>query len=109
MGNGLTRNMHYLPQCYLKGFAKAPSKKSQLHVCDLKEGRWFPTSPRNVGARRDFNTVKVEGLEPDAVESWLSGLEAKCDALLTQMRETFAMPSGVDFENLMEFQQRLEE
>lgn len=101
MGSGLTRNMHYLPQCYLKGFAKAPSKKSQLHVYDLKQGRWFPTIPRNVGARRDFNAVQVEGLAPDEVESWLSRFEAKFDALLTLMRETFAMPTGEEYENLM--------
>ena len=101
MGNGVTRNMHYLPQCYLKGFAKSPNKKSQLHVYDLRKWAWFSTVPRNVGARRDFNTVKVEGLAPDAVKSMLSGFEAKFDRILTWMRETCEMPTGVDYQDLM--------
>lgn len=101
MGNGVTRNMHYLPQCYLKGFAKAPSKKSQLHVYDVKKWSWFSTVPRNVGARRDFNTVKIDGLAPDAVESMLSGFETKFDRVLSRMRETTVMPVGEDYQDLM--------
>lgn len=101
MGNGVTRNMHYLPQCYLKGFAKSPNKKSQLHVYDLKKGTWFSTVPRNVGSRRDFNTVKVEGLAPDAVEKMLSEFETKFDRILTRMRDTAAIPTGVDYQDLM--------
>lgn len=93
--------MHYLPQCYLKGFAMAPSKKSQLHVFDMKTNRWFQTVARNVGARRDFNTVKLQNQPPDAVESLISGFETKFDAILTTMRQTFCMPTGADFENLM--------
>lgn len=95
--------MHYLPQCYLKEFALAPSKKSKLFVFDMKKNIWFQTTPLNVGAVRDFNRVKLKDLPPDAVEKLLSTYEAKFAHLLENMRNTFTMPCGDDFDTLMAF------
>lgn len=96
-----TRNMHYLPQAYLKQFAAAPSKKSKLHVFDLRQDRWFATVPRNVGARRDFLKVDIPGQPPDMMENILSPFEARVDVILTTMRETQVMPDGEDYGHLM--------
>lgn len=59
----MSRNHHWVPQCYLKGFTKGRSKKSLLYVTDFQAGRQFPTVPRNVAAGREFNRGEIEKTE----------------------------------------------
>lgn len=99
--SNIARNHHYLPQCYLKGFAKSPSKKSQLHVFDLKTGKSFCTCPRNVGAVRDFNTVELDGHAPDVVEKIFSQFETEASKVLDQIRACHVMPKDADFNIFM--------
>jgi len=67
------RNHHFLSQFYLKGFTKNGSKHSKLVAVDLIDSKAFETTPRNVGAERDFNYI--EGLPYDAVENSLARFE----------------------------------
>src|SRR4051812_1710975 len=76
---GGARNHHFVPQFYLKGFAKPRSKDGKLFVCDMKERRRFQTRPRNVAAKRDFNRVEAEHIDPNIVESQLSAIESEFD------------------------------
>lgn len=97
------RQHHWLPQCYLKGFARNRSKNSKLSVLDLRKGAFFETSPRNVGGRRDFNRVEMEGVSPDAVESALAPLEGRFDRILEKLIDTGSMAKGEDYLLLMNF------
>ena len=57
----VARRHHYLPRCYLKGFAK-PQKRGKscyVHVFD-RDGKTFTTNIVNIAAERDFNRVEVE-------------------------------------------------
>jgi len=81
------RHHHYLSQCYLKGFTKGFSKKSKLTVIDFKEKRDFETIPRNVGGRRDFNRIEIEGIDPNAIESALSIFEGQANTALKKIEE----------------------
>lgn len=99
--SNIARNHHYLPQCYLKGFAKSPSKKSQLHVFETKTGKSFCTCPRNVGAVRDFNTVELEGHPPDVIEKIFSQFESEAAKVLDVIRACQEMPKGEDFNILI--------
>jgi uncharacterized protein DUF4238 len=67
---------HYIPQCYLKGFADNPNKP-RLHVTDLAERRTFITKPGNIGAAQHFHGINVYGLPPDALENSLAGFESE--------------------------------
>src|SRR5690348_17198545 len=67
---------HYIPQCYLKGFADNPTKP-KLHVTDLAEQRTFITKPGNVCAEQHFHRINAEGLPPDALENSLAGFESE--------------------------------
>jgi hypothetical protein len=78
------RRHHYVPQCYLKGFAKDPDKP-QLFVIDGKEQRTFCTSPANVAAERDFNRIEVEGYAHDALENAFSGFEGDVSRALDRI------------------------
>ena len=69
--NGGARNHHFVPQFYLKGFARPRSKDGRLTVFDLKTRKSFATRPRNVAARRDYNRIEIEGQDPNAIESQL--------------------------------------
>jgi hypothetical protein len=75
MAGKTARKHHYIPQCYLRGFTNGGGKKSKLRVLDAKTRSSFETGTHNVGARRDFLKVDIEGLPPDAHESEMSAFE----------------------------------
>lgn len=78
------RRHHYVPQCYLKGFAKDPDKP-KLFVIDGKERRTFCTAPANVAAERDFHRIEVEGHRPDTLENAFSGFESDVSRALDRI------------------------
>jgi Protein of unknown function (DUF4238) len=79
------RQHHYVSQCYLKGFC-ADRDKPRLFVIDLKEKSIFPpTNPKNVAVERDFHSVDVEGLAPDAFETYLAEFETQLDNALRRI------------------------
>lgn len=85
MAGGHSRNHHWVPQCYLKGFARSRSKNALLYVTDFKAARCFTTIPRNVASARDFNRVEIEGVAPDYVESGVAQFEKKLDGALERI------------------------
>lgn len=90
MSQNTARNHHYLSQFYLKGFTDGRSKKSKLAVLDCAEAKSFETKPRNVGSIRDFNRVDVEGVDPNAIEKALSGLEGSVATAIKHIEESQA-------------------
>lgn len=90
------RNHHWVPQCYLKGFAKSSSKNAQLYVVDSVNDKAFMTTPRNVASERDFNRVDVEGVAPDHVESGYGRFEGVASAALRRLCESREFGSAED-------------
>lgn len=107
IAGGRARNHHFVPQFYLKGFAKPRSNAGKLFVCDMKERRRFQTRPRNVAARRDFNRVEGDYLEPNIVESQLGVIEADLDRGCRQVIEAQSIASHEDFAALLTLVARL--
>lgn len=89
------RNHHYLPQCYLKGFALDP-EKPQLQVFDLEKGKAFKTSVRNIGSERDFNRTELQGRNPDELETTLSKLEAEIEQAIANVVRTGSLANPQD-------------
>lgn len=86
MGAGnQARNHHWVPQCYLKGFAKSRSKNAKLFVIDAIERKTFPTIPRNVASARDFNKIEVLGVDPNHIESGYAHFEGQVDKALERL------------------------
>lgn len=71
------RHHHYIPQCYLRGFATGSGKRARLTVANLDAQEFFETKPRNVAGVRDFNRIDIEGFKPDALEGMLSNFEGE--------------------------------
>ena len=61
----VARRHHYVPRCYLKAFSVENKNKRQVQVFDKKARKTFQTATNNVALEGNFNTVEVEGLEPD--------------------------------------------
>lgn len=84
---GEARNHHWVPQCYLKGFARSPSKKAQLHVVDKHSRQSFVANPRNVASARDFNRISADGVSPNYIEERYAEFEGKVARALQRMWE----------------------
>jgi hypothetical protein len=85
------RHHHYVPQFYLKGFARPGGGKfPQVSVIDLERKTEYDTSIRNVGAERDFNRVEGEGIQPDAVETAYSKLEVDFGKAIDRIDKSLA-------------------
>lgn len=84
----IARNHHFIPQCYLKGFARKSSKNSKLLAIDFESKTAFSTSPKNVAAQRDFNRVDLDGLPVDALELDYAKLESRVAVALRAIQDT---------------------
>jgi hypothetical protein len=93
------RHHHYLSQFYLKGFTKDGSK---LTVIDFKEKKKFETSPRNVGGIRDFNQIRVQGVNPNIIESSFADFEVKVAESINNVTKSLNFV-GQDRNNILEF------
>lgn len=82
------RNHHFIPQCYLKGFARNSSKNSKLLAIDLESKTAFGTNPKNIAVQRDFNRVDLDGLPMDALEQDYAKLEGRVAVALRAIEET---------------------
>lgn len=85
------RHHHYLPQCYLKGFSKAQSKKSKIQVYDFRRNKHFETIARNVGGERDFNRIDLEGVDPTGLETRFASFEGELAKSLARVNEKKAL------------------
>ena len=99
-----SRNHHYIPQFYLKGFLDPSLPKEQLHVIDKTERRSFLTNPRNVGSKRDFNRAEIPELPADDAENRIFGLiDREAAKALKYIADNRKLPTGTEMRNLIYF------
>lgn len=84
----VARGHHFLSQGYLKGFTPQGTQKSKLIILNLVEQTFFTTIPKNVGKERDFNTIDLEGFEPDYLESQLALFDDRADQAIRNIEKT---------------------
>jgi Protein of unknown function (DUF4238) len=92
------RKHHYVPQFYLRGFT---GDKGQLLVTDRPSEKTFRTDPKNVAAQRDFNTVDIEGMDPQAVEKGLAEFEGEVAPALERIKAAKSLSVKEDRDLLM--------
>lgn len=95
------RNQHWVPQCYLRGFARSPSKKAQLYVIDKAARRSFIACPRNVASARDFNRIISPEVPPDYMESRYADFEGQAAGALQRLRERRQFGDEDDFDLIL--------
>ena len=70
------RRHHYIPQCYLKGFAEVRDRP-QLFVVDAKERRSFYTWIGNIAVELDFHRIDAPGQPLDVLEKKIAESEGE--------------------------------
>lgn len=69
------RNHHYISQAYLSAFSEKKGKNEQVMAFSFSREKSFHTNIRNVGAKRDFNRIESEDLDPNVLEKQLADFE----------------------------------
>jgi len=69
------RAHHFVPQCWLVGFAENRQNDGRLWVTDFKRKKQWPSSPVNTGHRRDFNRLPDGTGDPLEIEKVFSKIE----------------------------------
>jgi hypothetical protein len=80
-------NHHFVSQVYLRGFAEGEGPQAQIFVVDRVEQRTFTTGVRNVGARRHFNRIETDELDPNALEEAYGEFEGQVNTSLRRIKE----------------------
>lgn len=80
-----SRNHHYIPQFYLRGFTL--QKKSPITVFDLGNQKIVKTNPRNICSQRDYNRIDLDGTNPNAIEDIYSGFESKAARSIRELEQ----------------------
>ena len=100
----ISRRHHFLPQCYLKGFAQ-PRKRGKSHhvVVFDRDGKKFTTNIANIAVEHDFNRVEVEGHPPDVFEQAMAKFEAELSPALARILEAGNLRDEKDRGILLDF------
>lgn len=97
-----TVNHHFIPQFYLRGFSNAVDRrKAQVFVFDQSTRKTFTTLVRNIGARRNFFRIDVEGYDPNHVEDEMAKIESEIASHLADVIAAKGFPSDEHFTSVM--------
>jgi hypothetical protein len=80
-----SRNHHYIPQGYLRGFGWKRGKHHMVIVHDFNDKKTFEANTRNVCAQRDFMRFEVDDRAPDWLETEIGKLESRAVASIREV------------------------
>ncbi|MBR0753539.1 DUF4238 domain-containing protein [Bradyrhizobium jicamae] len=100
----VARRHHFLPQCYLKGFAR-PKKHGKTHqvVVFDRAGKSFTSNIINIAVEQDFNRVDVEGHPPDTFEQLMAAFEGDLGPALSRILQARNLRNEEDRATLLNF------
>lgn len=83
----VAKRHHFVPKCYLESFSvrNTKKKKSNLYAFDAVDRKVFRPAPDNVALQTDFNTINLEGHEPDAFEKAMASVESDIGPALVRI------------------------
>ncbi|TPK72304.1 DUF4238 domain-containing protein [Mesorhizobium sp. B2-3-14] len=95
-------NHHFIPQFYLRNFSVGCDKRKAKVFCyDQSTRKSFETLVRNVGSRRHFFRIDVEGYDPNHVEDGMAEIEGEISAHLAEVIKAKCFPSEAHFSSVM--------
>jgi hypothetical protein len=97
------RAHHFVPQCWLAGFTDTGKKDGRLWATDFKRRKQWPSTPPNIGHRRDFYRVSDPKTDPLIVEKIFSKIEDGIAPILKAMDEGRRGPTREELEALLFF------
>ncbi|MGV2019271.1 DUF4238 domain-containing protein [Agrobacterium sp. 22-223-1] len=95
-------NHHFIPQFYLRNFsAGCDRRKAKVFCYDQSTRKSFETLVRNVGSRRHFFRIDVEGFDPNHIEDGMAEIEGEISGHLAEAIGAKDFPSGAHFSSIM--------
>lgn len=95
-------NHHFIPQFYLRGFGTGgEARKAKVFCVDTETSKTFSTLIRNIGSRRHFFRVELEGYDPNHVEDESAKIEGEISSHLSEVIRTESFPSDEHFTSIM--------
>ena len=95
-------NHHFIPQFYLRAFSSGGApRQAQVFTFDNGTRRTFRTHVRNVGSRRNFNRVEIDGIDPNFIEDGMAEVEAEISNHLREVVEARGFPSHDHFVSVL--------
>jgi hypothetical protein len=99
----VTNRQHYVAACYLAGFTEGGTRDSLFYVHSL-DGHTRQDKPGNVAMERDYNSVYVDGLRKDHLESFFQKFEGPaCTLFRTLSLERRPFLTEEEFSVAVEF------
>jgi hypothetical protein len=80
----------------LKAFSVQKKKKRQVQVFDKKTHKNFAAATDNVALEGNFNTIDVEGFEPDFFEKSVAQVESELAPTLERVIESQSLQTNAD-------------
>ena len=93
----VSRNHHFVSNCYLSRFTDTGTKKGTLWVFDLIARRSFQQKPKNIAYKRDFNRVNFDGFPPDVLEAAFGEIEGKAAGVIQRICKEAQLPGDEEF------------
>jgi hypothetical protein len=97
------RNHHYVPVFHLAGFTKKGTKESTLFMFDSQTGEQRDLKPKNVAVARNLYSIDLPDTPSDFIEDVFMDLETKTAPVIRTLCETLRMPTGDDYNYLMNY------
>jgi hypothetical protein len=103
MGKSRSRpiKQHYVPQCYLRQFAGKCGKAHHVSVFDRKKARTYKNNTQDVACQNYFNRIELDGMDPDALETAMSGFETNLADALARINEARNLENEDDRAHLL--------
>jgi hypothetical protein len=97
------RAHHIVPRCWLAGFTESGENDGKLWVTDLSRKKQWLSTPGNSGHIRDFYRVSDPSLDPAAVETALSKMEAIVAPILKAIDRERRPPHEDELSEMLQF------
>lgn len=94
-------NHHYVPQFYLRGFAEGAGRQAKIFAFDAEQKNSFTTLVRNVGSKRHFFRIEVDGHDPNTLEDAMAEIEGEISAHLIDVIAAKSFPTAEHFNSIM--------
>ncbi len=95
-------NHHFIPQFYLRNFSGSFDKRKAKVFCyDQSTQKTFETLVRNVGSRRHFFRIDIEGFDPNYIENGMADIEGVISTHLAESIAAKRFPSDDHFSSVM--------
>jgi hypothetical protein len=95
-------NHHFIPQFYLRNFSvDCDKRKAKVFCYDQSTRKSFDTLVRNVGSRRHFFRIDVDGFDPNHVEDGMAEIEGEISGHLAEAIAAIDFPSDVHFSSVL--------